>query len=328
MNVLAGKSVVVTGGSGSFGHAFVRRMLDMEVGPARICILSRDEYKQGVMRAEFKDDHRLRWFLGDVRDLERLTLAFHGADLVIHAAAMKQVPACENNAFECIATNVTGSLNVVKAAVACEVPRVIALSTDKAVQPCTTYGASKLMMERAIINGNSMGPAVTRLCCTRYGNVRDSRLSVLPVWRQQMNCGEPLTVTDPGATRFSMSQHEAVDLVLLAANRMQGGEVFVPKLQAYRLGDLADGVSKTHPRVVIGLRVNEKMHESLISSDEVRLTRDYGDHYRVLPALHSWRNGDCEQDGEPLPDGFVYRSDTVRSMAGAELRESLTSAPV
>jgi UDP-N-acetylglucosamine 4,6-dehydratase len=290
----------------------------MPAGPARVCILSRDEYKQGVMRAEFRDDPRLRWFLGDVRDLERLRSAFHGADLVIHAAAMKQVPACEYDVEECIKTNVTGSLNVVKAAVACSVPRVVALSTDKACSPCTSYGTSKLMMERVIVNGNAMAPGMTRLCGTRYGNVQDSRLSVLPVWRQQMARGEPLTITDPEATRFHMTQPEAVELVLLAANRMAGGEVFIPKLPAYRLADLADAVSTTHPRTVTGLRVGEKKHESLISPDEV--ARDFGDHYRVLPALHPWRNGGPEVGGEVLPEGFVYRSDTARRMTVAELR--------
>jgi UDP-N-acetylglucosamine 4,6-dehydratase len=296
----------------------------MPAGPARICIFSRDEYKQGVMRAEFHDDHRLRWFLGDVRDLERLRSAFHGADIVIHAAAMKQVPACEYDAEECIKTNVAGSLNVVKAAVACAVPRVVALSTDKACQPCTTYGASKLMMERVIVNGNAQAPGATRLCATRYGNVQDSRLSVLPVWRQQIARGEPLTITDPEATRFNMSQPEAVELVLLAANQMHGGEVFIPKLPAYRLGDLADAVGPGRSRVVIGPRVGEKKHESLISPDE--LARDFGDHYRVLPALHPWRNGGPEAGGVALADGFAYRSDTARLLTAEELHAAVAEA--
>jgi UDP-N-acetylglucosamine 4,6-dehydratase len=292
----------------------------MPAGPARICIFSRDEYKQGVMRAEFHDDHRLRWFLGDVRDLERLRSAFNGADIVIHAAAMKQVPACEYDAEECIKTNVAGSLNVVKAAVACAVPRVVALSTDKACQPCTTYGTSKLLMERVIINGNAMAPGKTRMSCTRYGNVQDSRLSVLPVWRDQIARGLPLEITAPDATRFSMTQAEAVNLVLLAADRMQGGEIFVPKLPAYRLADLAAAVGGDHPTVVTSLRVNEKLHESLISPDEARLTRDFGDHYRVLPALHLWRNGGPEAGGVALPEGFAFRSDTARLLTAEELR--------
>lgn len=323
MNVLAGKTVVITGASGSFGHAFVRRVLALPAGPTRVCIFSRDEYKQGVMRAEFHDDHRLRWFLGDVRDLERLRSAFNGADIVIHAAAMKQVPACEYDAEECIKTNIAGSLNVVKAAVACTVARVVALSTDKACQPCTTYGASKLMMERIVVNWNAQAPGATRLCATRYGNVQDSRLSVLPVWRQQIARGEPLTITDPEATRFHMTQPEAVELVLLAANQMQGGEVFIPKLPAYRLGDLADAVGPGRARVVTGLRAGEKKHESLVSPDE--LARDFGNHYRVLPALHPWRNGGPDAGGVALPEGFAFRSDGARLLTGEELRAALKS---
>lgn len=326
MNVLAGQTVVITGGSGSFGHAFVRHLLAMQHGPSRICILSRDEYKQGVMRAEFHDDSRLRWFLGDVRNLERLISAFQGAHCVVHAAAMKQVPACEYNVYECTETNIAGSINVVKAAIECHVSRVIALSTDKACQPCTTYGAAKLMMERVVINGNSMaGKAAPRLSCTRYGNIQDSRLSVLPVWRDAIARGLPVTVTDPHATRFHMTQEQAVDLVLLAANRMQGGEIFIPKLPAYRLGDLADAVGQGHPRNITGLRVGEKAHESLISPDEIRLTRDFGDHYRILPAVHPWRGGNGDSDGEPLEDGFAYRSDTVPQLSVDELREALNA---
>ena len=321
MSIVTGNSILVTGGTGSFGHAFVKHLLAMPAGPKRVCIFSRDEYKQGVMRAELNDDHRLRWFLGDVRDLERLKTALHGVNLVIHAAAMKQVPACEDNPFECFETNYSGSVNVIRAAIACHVPRVIGLSTDKAVQPCTTYGASKLAMERAFVNGNAVSVGVSKLSCTRYGNVQDSRLSVLPVWRALIARGEPVTITDPEATRFHMEQREAVDLVLLAASWMQGGEIFVPKLPAYRLGDLVNSVAgPDYPRTMVGLRVTEKKHETLISPDEVRLTRDFGDHYRVLPARHTWRDNGTAQNGAALPPGFVYRSDTVR-LIGDALKE-------
>ena len=314
MNILASKSVLITGGSGSFGNAFVRRLLAMEPGPARVCVLSRDEYKQGVMRSELHDDARLRWFLGDVRDLERLKMAFHGIDLVVHAAAMKQVPACEYNVLECFATNYTGSANVLQAAIYCKVPRVVALSTDKAVQPCTSYGASKLAMERVMIGGNAMGAGITRLACTRYGNVQDSRLSVLPVWRQQMAESKAITITDHEATRFHMEQREAVDLVLLAANKMRGGEIFVPKLRAYKLGDLARAFAPDHPQDHIGLRVTEKMRESLLSPDEIRQTVDHFDYFSV---------GSLDPGGCWLPPGFRYRSDTVDRIGHKELRSLL-----
>ena len=311
MNILAGKSVLITGGSGSFGHAFVKRLLAMQPGPARVCVLSRDEYKQGVMRSELHDDARLRWFLGDVRDLERLKMAFHGIDLVVHAAAMKQVDSCEYNVLECFATNYTGSANVLQAAIYCKVPRVIALSTDKAVQPCTSYGASKLAMERVMIGGNAMGAGITRLACTRYGNVQDSRLSVIPVWREQIARSKVITITDPEATRFHMEQREAVDLVLLAAQKMKGGEVFVPKLRAYKLGDLAKAVAPEYPQNYIGLRVTEKMHESLLSPDEIRQTTDHFEYFTV---------GSQDPGGCTLPPSFEYRSDTVERIGHKELR--------
>ena len=318
MNILAGKSVLVTGGSGSFGHAFVKRLLAMQPSPARVCVLSRDEYKQAVMRSTFNDDHRLRWFLGDVRDLERLKMAFHGIDIVVHAAAMKQVPACEYNVLECFATNFTGSANVMLAAIYCKVPRVIALSTDKSVAPTTSYGASKLAMERVIIGGNAMGPGTTRLSCTRYGNVQDSRLSVLPVWRDQIARGEPISITNASATRFHMEQREAVDLVLLAASKMRGGEIYVPKLAAYRLGYLAEAFAPGHPQKIIGLRGTEKLHEALLSLDEIRYTTDQGGHFEVLPPSDARGN---------LPEGFVYRSDTVPMLSVEELRNMVEIAP-
>lgn len=324
MSDLGGTSVVITGGTGSFGRAFAARLLKMEPSPARICILSRDEYKQAVMRAEFRDDHRLRFFLGDVRDYGRLETAFRGADVVVAAAAMKQVPACEYNVLECVKTNVTGSTNIVEAAIACGVRKVVALSTDKACQPCTTYGFSKAMMERVMVDGNSMaGIGPSRFSCTRYGNVQDSRMSVVPVWRKAVAAGEPLQITDPAATRFHMTQSEAVDLVLLALREMEGGEIFVPKLRAYRLGMLALAVAPGHPIEVTGLRVGEKMHESLISPDEVRLARDYGDHFRVLPAAHSWRNGEAWPGGKPIPAFFQYRSDSFPPLNVDELRRAL-----
>jgi len=311
-------SILVTGGSGSFGHAFVRYLLSLKA-PTRIAIYSRDELKQMEMAAALGQDSRLRFFLGDVRDEARLRRAMFGVDVVVHAAAQKQVPASEYNPTEAIATNVLGAQNVIEAAIDAGVRKVVALSTDKACSPSTLYGATKLCMERLFVAANSLsGTHGTRFACTRYGNVAKSRGSVVPVWRAAVEAGRPIEVTDPEATRFHMLQQQAVDLVLLALREMRGGEVFIPLLRSYRLAELADAVAgATHPRVVVGLRPAEKVHESLVSEDELRTARDYGDHIRLLPDIHPWSD-ETLNGGKPLLS--EYRSDG-RCMTGEELRE-------
>lgn len=305
-------SVLVTGGTGSWGHAFVRHMLTTDID--RLCILSRDEFKQHEMRQRFQDE-RLRFFLGDVRDRDRLAVAFHGIDTVIHAAALKQVPAGEYDPSEFIKTNVIGSANVLDAARQAKVKRVLLLSTDKACAPVTLYGASKLMAERLFTAANSLrGPLSA---CTRYGNVIDSRGSVVPLWRAAVLEGRPVQVTDPDATRFHMRQDQAVQLVLTALREMRGGEVFIPKLKSYRVGDLVKLIAG-HSGNVTGLRPAEKLHEVLVSRDEVRMARDYGDHVRLLPEIHPW--GDQEEAGKPLT-GEYCSSDAV--MGIDELRAAM-----
>ncbi len=315
-------SLLITGGSGSFGHAFVRHMLASPDCPERLCVLSRDEFKHHEMRQEFPDP-RLRFFLGDVRDVDRLTLAFRGVDTVIHAAALKQVPAGEYNPSEFIHTNVIGSRNVLEAAHRSYVQRVLLLSTDKACSPVTLYGATKLCAERIFAAANSYAGPIS--ACTRYGNVLDSRGSVIPAWRQAVSEGKPLLVTDPEATRFHMTQAEAVQLVLLALREMRGGEVYIPKLRSYRLGDLAEAVAPGHPREVVGLRPAEKLHEMLVSRDEMRAARDFGDHIRLVPEIHPW----CGNGGMPGVQlaGEEYGSrDAV--MTQDELRAALRAEEV
>lgn len=310
-------NILVTGGTGSFGHAFVRYMLASPYCPERLCVLSRDEFKQSQMRQEFHEDHRLRFFLGDVRDQARLELAFHGVDTIVHAAALKQVPAGEYNPWEFTQTNVIGSHCVLEAARKTGVKRALLLSTDKACAPVTTYGTTKLMAERLFSQANTLGGLCS--ASTRYGNITDSRGSVIPIWREATAKRQPICVTDPDATRFHMTQDQAVQLVLLALHEMQGGEVFIPKLRSYRLGDLARLVTGQDGKV-IGPRPAEKVHEVLVSHDEMRTARDFVDHVRLIPEIHPWRsNGGPE--GVALA-GYEYGSKDV-VMSPEELRTAM-----
>ena len=310
-------NVLITGGTGSFGQAFIRHMLASPFCPERLCVLSRDEYKQHLLRQEFHDDYRLRFFLGDVRDQERLEVAFHGVDTVIHAAALKQVPAGEYNPEEFIATNVIGSRNVLEAARVAGVRRALLLSTDKACAPVTLYGATKLTAEKLFTAANSLHGTIS--ASTRYGNIIDSRGSVVPLWREALEAKKPILVTDPDATRFHMTQNQAVQLVLLALHEMQGGEVFIPKLRSYRLGDLVQVVTG-QPGKVTGPRPAEKVHEVLVSHDEMRVAMDHMDHIRLIPEIHPWRsNGGPE--GIALA-GYEYGSRDV-VMTQEELRIAL-----
>ena len=304
---LSGKTILLTGGTGSFGNAFARRVL-ADAPDAVIRIYSRDELKQSEMFARYGDE-RLRFLIGDIRDRGRMTRAAQGADVVVHAAAMKQVPACEYNPFEAVRTNVLGAQHVTDAAIDAGVPRVVALSTDKAVNPVNLYGATKLCAEKIIVQGNAYAAqSETRLACVRYGNVVNSRGSVVPLFRQQAQEGR-LTITDERMTRFWITLDQAVDLVYFALEHMTGGEVFIPKIPSMRVVDLAEAMAPGVPRDVIGIRPGEKLHEVLVTADESRHTRDAGDVYVVLPE-HPWWQGDPHWlEGKPLDDGFVYSSD-------------------
>jgi len=314
---LNGRTVLVTGGTGSFGTAFTRRMLK-EFPDIVLRIFSRDELKQSEMATEFDHDPRLRFFVGDVRSRERLARATKGVDYIVHAAAMKQVPACEYNPFEAIQTNVLGSQHIVDAAIDNGVQRVVALSTDKAVNPVNLYGATKLCEEKLIVQGNAYASGSdAKLCCVRYGNVVGSRGSVVPVFREQIANGS-LTITDARMTRFWITLDEAVDLVMFALEHTEGGEVFVPKIPSMKVVDLAAAMAPGMPTTEVGIRPGEKLHESLLTADEARHSVDAGDVYVVLPE-HPWWGMDGKWSDHPsLPDGFAYVSDTNDEWLTAE----------
>ncbi|MEM7583286.1 MAG: UDP-N-acetylglucosamine 4,6-dehydratase (inverting) [Acidobacteriota bacterium] len=299
--------VLVTGGTGSFGQQFTRTLLD-EYSPKKLIILSRDELKQHEMRLAGFDDPRLRYFIGDVRDVERLRRAMTKVDIVVHAAALKQVPACEYNPIEAVLTNIMGARNVIDAALDCGVSRVVALSTDKAVNPLNLYGSTKQVAEKLFVQANAYsGGSETRFCCVRYGNVVGSRGSVIPLFLQQRQQGQ-LTVTDPRMTRFWITLEEGVRLVIRAIEESHGGEVFVPKIPSMNLVDLAQAVAPECAVREIGIRPGEKLHEALISEDESRQAVELEDLFVILPA-HPWWSGNHWQNGNTPAEGFSYTSD-------------------
>ncbi|MBA2283548.1 MAG: UDP-N-acetylglucosamine 4,6-dehydratase (inverting) [Actinomycetota bacterium] len=306
---LSGSTILLTGGTGSFGSAFIERAASAWPD-AVIRIFSRDELKQSELQSRFADRANLRFLIGDVRNRSRLTRAMRGADVVIHAAAMKQVPACEYNPFEAVQTNVLGAQHIVDAAIDTGVQRVVALSTDKAVNPVNLYGATKLCQEKIIVQGNAYAAqSATRLSCVRYGNVVGSRGSVVPLFLRQREEGR-LTITDDRMTRFWITLPQAVDLVVYALEHMVGGEVFIPKIPSMRVTDLAEAMAPGVPCDVIGIRPGEKLHELLITADESRHTIDAGEVFVVLPE-HPWWTADPRwMEGKPMPDGFVYSSET------------------
>jgi UDP-N-acetylglucosamine 4,6-dehydratase len=324
---LAGKTILLTGGTGSFGNAFVDRMLQ-DHPDATVRIFSRDELKQSEMQARYPDQPQLRFFVGDIRNRSRLTRAMKGADIVVHAAAMKQVPACEYNPFEAVQTNVLGAQHVVDAAIDTGVQQVVALSTDKAVNPVNIYGATKLCEEKIIVQGNAYAAnSGTSLSCVRYGNVVGSRGSVVPLFRRQIAEGGPLTITDERMTRFWITLDEAVDLVLTALERSVGGEIFIPKIPSMRVTDLAEAMAPGLEHRVIGIRPGEKLHEILITDDEARHSIDAGDIYVVLPEHPWWTSAPHWVEGTTLPDGFIYASGTNTEWLDAEqLRAQLDGA--
>ncbi len=324
MSMLDGRSVLVTGGTGSFGKQFVRTILD-ETDVRRVVVLSRDELKQYEMQQLFLDEPRLRYFIGDVRDRDRLNRAFHGVDVVIHAAALKQVPAAEYNPFEAVKTNVHGAQNVIDAAIERGVERVVALSTDKACSPVNLYGATKLVSDKLFINGNAYaGGTKTRFAVVRYGNVVGSRGSVVPFFKQLRSTGV-LPITDERMTRFWITLDQGVRFVLDSLERMQGGELYVPKIPSMRVVDLARAMAPEAKLQVVGIRPGEKLHEEMISASDARSTLDLGDRYVIQPELDFWPKGSI--DGDPVPDGFSFASDTnERWLTVDELEAMVTDA--
>ena len=299
------QSILLTGGTGSFGKHFCKIMIK-KYKPRVIRIYSRDELKQHEMRQKFGEEY-LRYFIGDVRDADRLNRAMEGVDIVVHAAALKQVPACEYNPFEAIKTNIHGARNVIDAAINTGVKKVVALSTDKAVNPVNLYGATKLCAEKIFIQGNAYsGSRGTRLSCVRYGNVIGSRGSVIPLFNEQKKTGK-ITITDKRMTRFWLTLDEAVELVINTFCHMQGGEIFVPKIPSMKIVDLAKSVAPECEIEVIGIRPGEKLHEALITEEEGRNTVAYNGMYVIMPN-RSWWEKQNYKAGQRLPEGFIYTS--------------------
>jgi len=304
----AEQEVLITGGTGSFGKKFVEIML-REYHPRRLVIFSRDELKQHDMRAAGFDHVSMRYFIGDVRDAARLQRALAGITVVVHAAALKQVPACEYNPFEAIQTNIIGGRNVIDAAIDQGVQRILALSTDKAVNPVNLYGATKLCAEKVFVQANAYaGARDTRFSCARYGNVVGSRGSVIPVFLEQRKRGK-ITITDPRMTRFWLTLEQGVRFVVRSIEQMHGGEIFVPKIPSMRLVDLAEAVAPGCTIEYIGIRAGEKLHEVLLSEDEARNAVELDDMYVIQPPHPWWKRGNWIHARE-LPPGFRYTSDS------------------
>jgi UDP-N-acetylglucosamine 4,6-dehydratase len=306
--MIDGKTILVTGGTGSFGRKFVDTVLTRH-DPKRVIVFSRDELKQHEMQLQFRDP-RLRFFIGDVRDKERLVRAFQAnVDIVVHAAALKQVPACEYNPFEAIKTNVLGAQNIIDAAIDVGVPRVLALSTDKAVNPVNLYGATKLSAEKLFVQGNAYaGGKDIRFANVRYGNVVGSRGSVVPIFLEQKKTGR-LTLTDERMTRFWLTLQQGVDFVLRGIEVMHGGEIFVPRIPSMSITDLARTIAPNAELVYTGIRPGEKLHEMMLSADEARHSVRLDDMYVVKPEHHWWGESNWSH-GEELPAGFEFVSNT------------------
>jgi UDP-N-acetylglucosamine 4,6-dehydratase len=324
---LDGKSVLVTGGSGSFGRQFVRTLLET-TRPRRLVVFSRDEMKQFEMQNDLSslDKHGvLRFFIGDVRDQSRLEMALRGIEIVVHAAALKQVPTAEYNPFECIHTNVLGAEYVVQSALRCGVKRVIALSTDKAASPINLYGASKLASDKIFIAANNLsGADGARFSVVRYGNVMASRGSVIPLFQRLVRQGaKSLPITDPRMTRFWITLPVAVDFVASCIETMTGGEIFVPKIPSMKVTDLAEAIAPGLAHEIIGIRPGEKLHEVMITEDDARNTIELPDHYVIQPGFGGWSQSVERNGAKPVAENFRYASDSNTSWLDAETLRKL-----
>lgn len=326
------KSILITGGTGSFGNRFTERLLS-EYDPKRIIIYSRDEFKQDFMRKKFAMKypdklHKLRFFIGDVRDKERLERALKGVDYIIHAAAMKQVPACEYNPFEAIKTNIHGAQNIVDAAIDCGVKKVVALSTDKAVNPINLYGGTKLVSDKLFISANAYsGGDGTIFSVVRYGNVAGSRGSVIPFFKSLIEKGERvLPVTDYKMTRFWITLDEGVDLVFKAFKESRGGETYISKIPSFKITDLAKAMLPDGDMKEVGIREGEKLDEVMVTKDDSRMTYEYDNHYIVYPHFDWWNSQKFMTPGGKLvEEGFEYNSATNKEwLSVEELRDALT----
>ncbi len=317
-------TILVTGGTGSFGQKFVELVLK-EHNPKALRIYSRDELKQVQMQARFKDP-RLRYLIGDVRDRDRLYRALNGVDLVVHAAALKQVPTAEYNPLEAVKTNIGGAANLIDAAIDNGVPKVMALSTDKAVHPVNLYGATKLVAEKLVVQANAYsGPRKTRFSVVRYGNVVGSRGSVVPLFQEQAKTGT-VTITDERMTRFWITQEQAVHFILRSVDAMQGGEIFVPKIPSVKIMDLARAMAPKAQIKVTGIRPGEKLNEILLTEEEAPHAREHADHFVIEPEHPFWSTA-AATGGSPLPSGFRYTSDGNKDWLSVAQLQEMSRAP-
>ena len=325
--MLRNSSILVTGGTGSFGNTFVPMTL-AKYDPKRLVIYSRDEMKQWDMAQQFAGDDRVSFIIGDVRDKDRLIRALDGIDYVVHAAATKIVPTAEYNPFECVKTNIIGAMNIIDACIDRGVKRVVALSTDKASSPVNLYGATKLASDKLFIAGNSYsGSQDTRFAVVRYGNVMGSRGSVIPFFMSVRDTGV-LPITDARMTRFMISLEQGVELVWHAFEDMVGGEIYVKKIPSMRVTDVATAIAPAAEQKIIGIRPGEKLHEQMIGQEDAFYTYEYGKHFKILPAIHNWSDDEARiNGGKKVPEGFVYASDNnTEWMSVDELRQWMSAS--
>jgi UDP-N-acetylglucosamine 4,6-dehydratase (inverting) len=298
------KTILLTGGTGSFGNKFAEIIL--KNNPKSLRIYSRGEYNQYLMDQKFENEN-IRFLIGDVRDRDRLYRAMNGADIVVHAAALKQVPACEYNPIEAVRTNIDGAINIIDASIDNSVEKVIAISTDKAVHPVNLYGATKMVAEKLFIQGNTYtGKRKTRFSCVRYGNVIGSRGSVIPLFKEQRKKGV-LTITDERMTRFWLTLDQGVNFVLNSIEKMKGGEIFIPKIPSMRMVDLAEAIAPEAKKEFVGIRPGEKLHEIMITEDEARHTKEFSNYFIIEPEFAFW-DKENHVDGKSLPEGYRYSS--------------------
>jgi UDP-N-acetylglucosamine 4,6-dehydratase len=330
-----GQSIMITGGTGSFGRAFVRKLLALPNPPRRVVVFSRDEQKQDTMARELRGEYpdelfsRMRFFVGDVRDQSRLELAMRDIQVVVHAAALKIVPIAEYNPFECILTNVHGAENVVKASLRNGVQKVVALSTDKAANPINLYGASKLASDKIMVAANNLsGDTGASFAVVRYGNVIGSRGSVVPLFQDMLNRGvAELPITDPRMTRFWITLEQGVAFVLSSLGIMRGGEIFIPKIPSMNIGELAKAMAPTLPHRIVGIRPGEKLHEVMITEDDARMTVELDDRYVICPAQTEWSHSHLVPFGaRPVAEGFRYSSDSNSEWLDAPTLNGLISS--
>ena len=304
--MLNNSTILVTGGTGSFGHTFIRMTLE-KYNSKKVIVFSRDEMKQWEMAKLFADDDRVRFFIGDVRDRDRLYRALAGVDYVVHAAATKIVPTAEYNPFECVKTNINGAMNVIDACIDCNVKGVVALSTDKASSPINLYGATKLASDKLFVAGNAYsGEHGTQFSVVRYGNVMGSRGSVIPFF-DQVKASGTVPVTDPRMTRFMISLEQGVELVWHAFEDMIGGEIYVKKIPSMKVTEVANTIAPNAVQKIIGIRPGEKLHEQMIGEEDAPSTYEYEDHYKILPVINGWGNDPLRiKDGKIVSNGFTY----------------------